>query len=249
MQKSFSNMTPTAQRITKIVVQNFEQHKYKDFPIIVLPENMNNCGITATRKFIWEQGKDKRYMVMDDDIVMKTRTPGEEKSKRTMTEEDWCYMFDTVSKWMDEGITWVGCRSCLPPAGKEYIENSGTAEVFFFDGNQLPSADELDWSLSTAEDISLSLQLLSKGYRNRIFDKFVFQSDFVGTQGGCLDMGRNMAMINNNHAKLIEKFPEYVSWNGEKEIRGETMKKIKVMYKKAYNDSQKSKTTLEEWMI
>ena len=218
MQKSFSNMTPTAQRITKIVVQPFEQHKYKDFPIIVLPEN--DCGITLTRKFIWAHGKNKRYMVMDDDILMKTRLFGEEKSKRTMTEEDWCYMLDTVSKWMDEGIAWGGCRSCLPPAGREYIENSGTAEVFFFDGNQLPSADELDWSLSTAEDISLSLQLLSKGYRNRIFDRFVYQSDFVGTEGGCLTMGRNMDMINNNHAKLIEKFPEYVSWNGEKEIRG-----------------------------
>ena len=55
-------------------------------------------------------------------------------------------------------------------------------------------------------------------------------------------------MINNNHAKLIEKFPEYVSWNGEKEIRGETMKKIKVMYKKAYLDSQKSKANLLDFM-
>jgi hypothetical protein len=61
-------------------------------------------------------------------------------------------------------------------------------------------------------------------------------------------MGRNMDMVNNNHAKLIEKFPEYVSWNGEKEIRGETMKKIKIQYKKAYNDSQKSKASLENFM-
>ena len=43
-----------------------------------------------------------------------------------------------------------------------------------------------------------------------------------------MDMGRNMAMINSNHKKLIEKFPDYVSWNGEKDIRGETMMKIKV---------------------
>ena len=243
-QKTFDNMTSSAQQITKLAVQPKEQHLYPNYPIVILPEN--DCGITATRKWIWEQGENQRYMVFDDDIIMKTRTPSEEKSKRTMTEEDWCYMLDTVSKWMDEGIAWGGCRSCLPPAGKEYIDNTGTAEVFFFDGNQLPSADELDWELSTAEDISLSLQLLSKGYRNRIFDKFVYQSDFVGRQGGCLDMGRDMTMINSNHAKLIEKFPEYVSWNGEKEIQGEIMKKIKVQYRKAWKQSQT--TNLQEFM-
>jgi hypothetical protein len=64
-----------------------------------------------------------------------------------------------------------------------------------------------------------------------------------------VDMGRDLKMINDNHAKLIEKFPEYVSYNGEKEMMGGIFNKIKIQYKKAYNDSQKSKTTLEEWMI
>ena len=249
-QITFDNMTSSAQQITKLVVQPKEQCLYKGYPTVVLPEN--DCGITATRKWIWEQGKDKRYIVMDDDIVMKTRKPwfDGEKSKRTMTEDDWNHMLTETSKWMDEGVTWGGCRTGgLPPAGKEYIDNTGTAEVFFFDGKQLPSADELDWELSTAEDISLSLQLLSKGYPNRVWDRFVYISDFVGTQGGCVDMGRDLKMINDNHQKLIEKFPEYVSYNGTKEMMGGTFNKIKIQYKKAYNDSQKSKTTLEEWMI
>ena len=240
-QITFDNMTSSAQQITKLVVQPFEQHKYPDYPTVVLPDN--DIGITATRKWIWEQGKDKRYMVMDDDIKMACRKPWHdgEKTKRTMTEEDWHHMLTETSKWMDKGIAWGGCRTGgLPPAGNEYLENSGTAEVWFFDGNQLPSADELDWSLSTAEDISLSLQLLSKGYANRVWDRFVYLSDFVGTEGGCMDMGRNMAMINNNHKKLIEKFPDYVSWNGEKDIRGETMMKIKVQYRKAWKQSQTS---------
>ena len=248
-QITFDNMTLNAQRVTRLVVQPKEQHLYPNYPISVLPDN--DIGITATRKWIWEQGKDKRYMVMDDDSKMACRKPWHdgEKTKRAMTEEDWHHMLTETSKWMDKGIAWGGCRTGgLPPAGKEYIDNTGCAEVFFFDGKQLPSADELDWDLSTAEDISLSLQLLSKGYPNRVFDRFCYLSDFVGTSGGCLDMGRNMDMINNNHAKLIEKFPEYVSWNGEKEIRGETMKKIKIMYKKAYLDSQKSKASLENFM-
>ena len=235
--------------ITYLIIQPHEVELHKDKQTVVLPEGLK--GITNARKFIYNYAKNQRYFVQDDDCKFACRKPwfDGEKTKRIMKEEDWHHMLTETSKWMDEGIAWGGCRTGgLPPAGREYIDNTGCAEVFFFDGNQLPSVDELDWELSTAEDISLSLQLLSKGYHNRVWDRFVYLSDFVGTEGGCLTMGRNMAMINNNHAKLIEKFPEYVSWNGEKEIRGETMKKIKIQYKKAYNDSQKSKASLENFM-
>ena len=82
--------------------------------------------------------------------------------------------------------------------------------------------------------------MLSSGYRNRVWDRFVYLSDFVGTEGGCLDMGRDLKMINDTHAKLIQKFPRYVSYNGTKEMMGGTFNKIKVQYKKAYKDSQVS---------
>ena len=247
-QITFDNMTPNAQAITTLVVQPKEAHLYPNYPIVILPEN--DCGITATRKWIWEQGKNQRYMVFDDDCRLAVRRPWHdgEKTKRIMTDDDWKHMLETISQWMDSGIAWGGCRTGgLPPAGREYIDNTGTAEVFFFDGKQLPEADELDWELSTAEDISLSLQLLSKGYSNRVWDRFVYLSDFVGTEGGCATW-RTLDIVNNNHAKLIDKFPEYVSYNGEKEMMGGIFKKIKIQYKKAYNDSQKSKASLEEFM-
>ena len=240
-------MTPSVQRITKLVVQPKEQHLYSKYPTVVFPDN--DIGITATRKFIWEHGQQSRYVVMDDDVKMVCRRPwhNEEKTKRLMTGDDWNIFLTMTSLWMDEGISWGGCRTGgLPPAGREYIDNTGTAEVFFFDGTQLPSADELDWELSTAEDISLSLQLLSKGYRNRVWDRFVYISDFVGTEGGCLDMGRDLKMINDNHARLIQKFPDYVSYNGHKEMMGGTFNKIKIQYKKAYLSSQIN--SLEEFM-
>ena len=246
-QITFDNMTPSVQHITKLVVQPKEQHLYSKYPTVVLPDN--DIGITATRKFIWEHGQQSRYVVMDDDVKMVCRRPwhNEEKTKRLMTDDDWNIFLTMTSLWMDEGISWGGCRTGgLPPAGREYIDNTGTAEVFFFDGTQLPSADELDWELSTAEDISLSLQLLSKGYRNRVWDRFVYISDFVGTEGGCLDMGRDLKMINDNHAKLIQKFPDYVSYNGHKEMMGGTFNKIKIQYKKAYLSSQIN--SLEEFM-
>ena len=43
-------------------------------------------------------------------------------------------------------------------------------------------------------------------------------------------MGRDLKMINDNHAKLIQKFPDYVSYNGHKEMMGGTFNKIKIQY-------------------
>ena len=236
-------------KITFLVIQPHEVELHKNKQTIVMPEEIK--GITNTRRFIYDYAKNQRYFVMDDDVKCAVRKPWHngDKTKAIMTAKDWDICLSETDKWMDDGISWGGFRTGgLPPTTKEYIDNSGTAEMFFFDGKQLPNVDDLDWELSTAEDISLSLQLLSKGYHNRVWDRFVYLSDFVGTEGGCLDMGRDLKMINDNHAKLIEKFPDYVSYNGEKEMMGGIFNKIKVQYKKAYLDSQKSKASLEEFI-
>ena len=78
-QITFDNMTSSAQAITTLVVQPKEAHLYPNYPIVILPEN--DCGITATRKWIWEQGKNQRYMVMDDDIKMACRKPWHDGEK------------------------------------------------------------------------------------------------------------------------------------------------------------------------
>ena len=111
-------MTPSVQRITKLVVQPKEQHLYSKYPTVVLPDN--DIGITATRKFIWKHGQQSRYVVMDDDVKMVCRRPwhNEEKTKRLMTDDDWNIFLTMTSLWMDEGISWGGCRTGgLPPAG------------------------------------------------------------------------------------------------------------------------------------
>ena len=205
-QITFDNMTPNAQAITTLVVQPKEAHLYPKHNILVLPEN--DIGITETRRWIYMNSMDIKYAVFDDDLKFICRTPGEEKSKRPMNESDWDYLLNKTSEWLDE-FAWSGFRQGnLPPSGREYLESAGVNCAFFFNGNKLPDESELDWSLSTVEDISMVLQL--------------FQN-----------------LINDNHQKLINKFPDYVSWNGEKEMMGGTFKKIKVKWKKCYLDSQR----------
>ena len=170
-----------------------------------------------------------------------------EKSKRLMNEEDWDYLLKTTSEWLDE-FAFSGFRQGnLPPTNKDYIESAAVNCGFFFNGNKLPDESELDWSLSTTEDIHLVLQLFSKGYNNRVWDSFGYLSNIL-IDGGCNEW-RTIDLINENHEKLILKWPKYITWNGvKKNVMGGDFKKIKIQWKKCYLDSHKSKTTLEEFI-
>ena len=84
------------------------------------------------------------------------------------------------------------------------------------------------------------LQLFQKGHTNRIWDEFGYISKIL-VDGGCNEW-RTLELINNTHAKLIEMYPNHVSWNGIKEnVMGGDFKKIKIKWKKMYTDSQYGK--------
>jgi len=244
-QITFDNMTPNAQAITTLVVQPKEAHLYPKYPTMVLPSD--DIGITETRRWIYMNSMNIKYAVFDDDLKFIERTPGGPKSKKPMDSAGWNYLLNETSDWLDE-FAFSGFRQGnLPPAGKDYLTTAGVNCAFFFNGNKLPDESELDWELSTTEDISMVLQLFQKGYNNRIWDKFGYLSNIL-VDGGCNEW-RTIDLINDNHAKLIQKFPKYVSWNGIKEnVMGGSFKKIKIRWKQAYLDSQKSKASLENFM-
>ena len=88
------------------------------------------------------------------------------------------------------------------------------------------------------------LQLFKKGYKNRIWDEFGYISKIL-VDGGCNER-RTLNLINDTHQKLIDLYPNYVSWNGVREnVMGGTFKKIKIKWKKMYTDSQLAKLPMD----
>lgn len=233
-QITFDNMTKNAQRITRLVVQPKEKDLFTNYPILVLPEN--DIGITATRRWIYDYAKSQKYGVFDDDLKFIERTPGGEKSKKPVDSVGWDYLLNTTSEWLDE-FPFAGFRQGnLPPTGVEYIESAAVNCGFFFNDNKLPSSDELDWSLPVCEDIHMVLQFFKKGHNNRVWDRFGYISNIM-VDGGCNEW-RTLELINKTHEKLISYYPNYVSWNGVREnVMGGDFKKIKIKWKKMYQDS------------
>jgi hypothetical protein len=187
---------------------------------------------------------DIKYGVFDDDLKFIRRTPGGDKSKRIMNDEDWDYMLSETSDWLDE-VDFAGFRQGnLPPAGKPFIDIAAVNCGFFFNGKKIPNESELDWSLPVCEDIHMVLQLFKKGYKNRIWDEFGYISKIL-VDGGCNEW-RTLNLINDTHQKLIDLYPNYVSWNGVREnVMGGTFKKIKIKWKKMYTDSQLAKLPMD----
>ena len=80
------------------------------------------------------------------------------------------------------------------------------------------------------------LQFFKKGHNNRVWDRFGYISNIM-VDGGCNEW-RTLELINKTHEKLISYYPNYVSWNGVREnVMGGDFKKIKIKWKKMYQDS------------
>ena len=241
-QITFDNMPPKVQEITSLVIQPKEKDDYPNYPTLVLPDS--DIGITETRRWIMMNSVDIKYGVFDDDLKFIRRTPGGDKSKRIMNDEDWDYMLSETSDWLDE-VDFAGFRQGnLPPAGKPFIDIAAVNCGFFFNGKKIPNESELDWSLPVCEDIHMVLQLFKKGHKNRIWDEFGYISKIL-VDGGCNEW-RTLNLINDTHQKLIDLYPNYVSWNGVREnVMGGTFKKIKIKWKKMYTDSQLAKLPMD----
>jgi len=250
-QITYNNLPDFLKKKTVLVVEPREEELYKDKDTLVLDKNQQ--GIGYARKVIWEEAQGTTHMVADDDLQFKNRNPGyginltkedadhswKTAKKSTMTEDDWKFFEKTTCKWFEEGIGFSGMRLCnYPPTmwHNGYADNTSIFCLYVFSKN-LPKVNQLDWSLKLAEDAHLVLQLLRKGYSNRVWDKFCVQSNQF-TKGGCSE-NRTIDDTNRSHNQLMEKHPKYVKF-GTPNTKVGQVQKLKINWNKAYKDTVKN---------
>jgi hypothetical protein len=250
-QITFSNLPKSWQDRTFLVVQQDEQHLYKDYPHIVLPVEITK--VPEKREWIAKQNLDKRFGVFDDDLkFFKTRMINDdyEKSKIKMEDKDFDDLEELLCGWMDEGIVFCGMdvTSNIPDREKEYKEITRQWSNFFFDGPNFP-ANELDWtSIRYAEDFHVTLQLFKMGYKNRLSNKYRVDPGPVQSGGGLTDE-RTIQAHNESMQKLALAHPGLVALYEKETTAGEWKNTAKVAanisWKKAFKDA--NSTTLESF--
>lgn len=187
-QIAYNNIPESHKHLVTMVVQAWERPQYKyDCDYLVLPDTQdfhysNYYCLPKTRKFIYEAGRNMKYVVMDDDIRFSRRNTkyingvsNMDKSSRFVTDEDFAEMFSLFDRWLDE-VTVVGCaQSENPPSNVFYRENTSMTSAFWVNGNHFTDIlDSLDLeSVRVSEDICFLLHLLANGFKNRVSEEFM----------------------------------------------------------------------------
>lgn len=266
-QKTYHSLPDKYKDKVTFIVQPHEFEEMKSIygdKVVCLPKEVNRLPIT--REWIHNEYQNERYLVCDDDchawhykepVIMEGKEVWGFKNgvSRMFTLNDFDNMFDEVNKLMDSGIVHVGMlNSSMKPTSEPnrypIRSNERIGGIVFYDGPNVPQ--DLQWTRVLAgEDIDVNLQLLSRGYENRVLTKYCFCISETSAAGGC-EVYRNVQNHNESQRTLANLWPGIINIR-EKVVpsgpwKGQTKLNITVQWKKALN-SKKSEGVLDEFFV
>ena len=266
-QKTYHSLPDKYKCKVTFVVQPHEFEEMKSLygkRVVCLPKEVNRLPIT--REWIHNEYQNERYLVCDDDCkAWHYKEPvmidGKEVwgfnngVSRMFTLDDFDNMFDEVNKLMDSGIVHIGMlNSSMKPTSEPnrypIRSNERIGGIVFYDGPNVPQ--DLQWTRVLAgEDIDVNLQLLSRGYENRVLTKYCFVISETSAAGGC-EVYRNVQNHNESQRILANLWPGVINLR-EKVVpsgpwKGQTKLNVTVQWKKALN-SRKSEGVLDEFFV
>ena len=228
------------------VIQKQEEHLFPDKNTLVVEDNI---GIAKTREIIYKTAGKKRYLVVDDDVLLHRRNAtyfsepsNMEGSKRKLTDNDWNELLRRLNYQHDNNHIICGFKfsAILPRFNQPTFYNGGVFAIFSIDGEQLNKViDEIDFNyVPIQEDVHFNLELLTRGYPNAIMEEFCYHQKY-NNDGGC-NTFRTQQMEDMCAEKLNKKFPKYYTIDYSKTSTKRTIGKLRtrVMYSKAYKESK-----------
>ena len=279
---------PTFRRVDQQITFNSLPDKYKEKVVMVVQRQErdlydydceymvvdDNIGLTLTRTHIFANNRNKRFCIVDDDVVffrrnqkyikeapdgyvdfkpnmVKVKTESDmDGSKRLMKESDFDEMFIEFNDLFDNGDSYRPHQPIIqvsskeqsqPPVGIRTRTNMAGKSFHFFNGVHIDKIfDDIDWNMvKVGQDSMWQLELLLHGYQLRLNDIFCFKS--LWWQEGGVSEYRDAKMYNEEHQKLIKKYPSYC-WNGNKTIKRDVIGDvidIKYRWRKAFKDGSK----------
>lgn len=253
---------PTLGRINNQITLNSLPEAYKNKTTLVVQEHEydetlqkygNICsvwklppgtkGISWTRKHIANKWNGKRIFVMDDDLkFVQLKNNGEKMVSSPATDDEFEKMMSEVERHMDDGIIHGGLGvNNTPPVLTPYNYNCRVYTNMFF-SEDFPS-DEIDFGTDyelMPEDFYITLQLLTSGNQNVVFNHFRVNPSATNAKGGC-ETFRTIENHNRGQEILAQKFPDFVKVTSKIQSSGPwaglEKKALSIKWKKAFESS------------
>ena len=189
-QVTYENLPKELQSKVIMVIDPAEKDFYNyDCQYLELPESIIGtwAQLAKSRHFIYKHAGNIRYVVTDDDLIIRKRNAkywtgisNMERSKRNATPEEILEMFVKFDEWLNESsIGIVGpANSDAPPPPKEYSDTKGIFGFQAIDGNMLSQViDKMDiTSIRVAEDVLFMFECLSNGINTRLSTEWMINN-------------------------------------------------------------------------
>src|SRR6201981_2746776 len=148
-------------------------------------------GISRTREWILDElafQRDERYVLMvDDDMDFCYRPNMADPALETIKDlERFEAMFETLEQWLKEGFVHVGigARQGSNHVFEPYRDVARMMNAYAYDTQALRDIGVKMGRVPVMEDFDLTLQLLRKGYPNRVSYQYVWNQRGSGAEGG-----------------------------------------------------------------
>jgi hypothetical protein len=210
-------------------------------------------GISRTREWILTQLSIKTgehfVLMLDDDMDFCYRPNMTDPALETIKDlERFEAMLDTLEQWLTDGFVHIGLAArqgsnhFLGP--EPFRDVTRMMNAYAYDTQALKELNVEMGRISVMEDFDLTLQLLRKGYPNRVSYQYVWNQRGSGAEGGCSSY--RTAELQTKSAQLLQQYhPEYVSlvtksagsvWK-DMEERSD----VNVQWQKAYEDGRNAR--------
>lgn len=233
-QITYAALPPSVRKRTKLVVQAREAAKYSGDNLYILPQTIQS--LSPTREWLARHTDEEKMFLLDDDMVFYMRKSLTDWHLRTATPADLERMFGMLEDWLDtfmhvavsprEGnnriaVPWAHCTRAMRCVGYRTAAYAALEPL-----SRLPAMSDFD----------ATLQLLRKGYANKVSYTFAQNHSASNAPGGCstyrtkamlAQAAHKLAQLHAPFVKLVEKETKG-AWGGGKRID------VQVQWKKAY---------------
>jgi hypothetical protein len=215
-----------------------------------VPETHN--GISHTREWILTelaaQHKERYVMMLDDDMDFCYRPDMSSPTLQTIKDPKlFESMFVLLAQWLAEGFIHVGlsARQGNHHCSTAYCDATRMINAYAYDVQALQKLEVDVGRNLVMHDFDLTLQLLRKGYPNRVSYQYMWNQRGSGAQGGCSTY-RTAEVQNASALQLKNDHPEFVTvvtktadtvWDGMPERSD-----VNVQWKKALEHGLRNRT-------
>jgi hypothetical protein len=212
----------------------------------------SHSGISHTRKWILTelaaQHKERYVMMLDDDMDFSYRPDMSSPALDTIKDPKlFESMFVLLEQWLAEGFIHVGlsARQGNNYCSTGYRDATRMMNAYAYDVDALRELGVDIGRNLVMHDFDLTLQLLRKGYPNRVSYQYMWNQRGSGAQGGCSSY-RTAEVQRASAEQLKRDHPDFVTlvtktaksvWS-DMEERSD----VKVQWKKAKEDGLRNRT-------